>query len=218
MGVWRCAMLTAMQCGTYDRAKEAAGHLLGTSQTDVGTHFAASLASGIASTTATVPFDNVKTIQIVQRLPSRPGSSEGGTSSYLRIAAHHDPSARSSGCVRRHKGTGGGEFRPTCLCSLSIPSPAVAATFSRHVVGRSLPASYLVCSVDQHMSNIEQFVYLGTESNCVIACTQRTDGRIERKQVVPLPNPLGLKHGTPGGVAVEWVTAHPSGVHGPTLR
>ena len=68
------------------------------------------------------------------------------------------------------------------------------------------------------MSNIEQFVYLGTESNCVIACTQRTDGRIERKQVVPLPNPLGLKHGTPGGVAVEWVTAHPSGVHGPTLR
>ena len=70
MGVWRCAMLTAMQCGTYDRAKEAAGHLLGTSQTDVGTHFAASLASGIASTTATVPFDNVKTIQIVQRLPT----------------------------------------------------------------------------------------------------------------------------------------------------
>ena len=61
------------------------------------------------------------------------------------------------------------------------------------------------------MSSIEQFVYLGTESNCVIACTQRTDGRIERKQVVPLPNPLGLKHGTPGGVAVEWVTAHPSG-------
>ena len=110
MGVWRCAMLTAMQCGTYDRAKEAAGHLLGTSQTDVGTHFAASLASGIASTTATVPFDNVKTIQIVQRLPSRPGSSEGGTSSYLRIAAHHDPSARSSGCVRCK------------LCSLSIPS------------------------------------------------------------------------------------------------
>ena len=63
-------MLTAMQCGTYDRAKEAAGHLLGTSQTDVGTHFAPSLASGIASTTATVPFDNVKTIQIVQRLPT----------------------------------------------------------------------------------------------------------------------------------------------------
>ena len=70
------------------------------------------------------------------------------------------------------------------------------------------------CGGDQlasHMSNIEQFVYLGTESNCVIACTQHTDGRIERKQVVPLPNPLGLKHGAPGGVAVEWVTAHPSG-------
>ena len=61
------------------------------------------------------------------------------------------------------------------------------------------------------MSDIEQFVYLGTESNCVIACTQYTDGRIERKQVARLPNPLGIKHGAPGGVAVEWVTAHPSG-------
>ena len=81
MGVWRCAMLTAMQCGTYDRAKEAAGHLLGTSQTDVGTHFAPSLASGIASTTATVPFDNVKTIQIVQRLPTALEGARGGRKS-----------------------------------------------------------------------------------------------------------------------------------------
>ena len=171
MGVWRCAMLTAMQCGTYDRAKEAAGHLLGTSQTDVGTHFAPSLASGIASTTATVPFDNVKTIQIVQRLPT---ALEGGFVVYPLF-----------GC-----------------CSYSH---RVKPTATEHTTRLAS------CSGDQHMSNIEQFIYLGTESNCVIACTQRTDGHIERKQVVPLPNPLGLKHGTPGGVAVEWVTAHPSG-------
>lgn len=102
MAVWRCAVLTAVQCGTYDQAKAAAGRLLGTSQTDAGAHVAASLASGVACTSATVPFDNVKTIQIVHRLPTAlqgarvvwcegggaRGFFRGWTSSYLRTAPH----------------------------------------------------------------------------------------------------------------------------------
>jgi solute carrier family 25 uncoupling protein 8/9 len=102
VAVARCAMLTAVQCATYDRAKLLAMGASGLSATDARTHLAASLISGVASTTATAPFDNVKTIQIVRRLPGAldgaravwrdgggvKGFFRGWWSIYLRIAPH----------------------------------------------------------------------------------------------------------------------------------
>ncbi|KAG8463126.1 hypothetical protein KFE25_011123 [Diacronema lutheri] len=99
--VARCAVLTAVQCATYDRAKELAAAAAGVRTDDVRAHLAASLLSGVASTTATTPFDNVKTVQMVRRssalAASRAVWREGGGargflrgwwSVYARIAPH----------------------------------------------------------------------------------------------------------------------------------
>lgn len=97
----RCAVLTAVQCATYDRAKQVAISACGLRADDVRTHLAASMISGVASTTATTPFDNVKTVQIVSRLDAwraaravwRDGGGargflRGWWSVYLRLAPH----------------------------------------------------------------------------------------------------------------------------------
>jgi solute carrier family 25 uncoupling protein 8/9 len=99
--VARCAVMTAAQCATYDRAKAAASEALGWPPTAVRTHVVAALASGVATATATAPFDNVKTTQIVARSGAlqaaravwRAGGGPAGFlrgwgSIYLRIAPH----------------------------------------------------------------------------------------------------------------------------------
>jgi len=64
--VARCAVLTGTQCATYDRCKA----LLVAPPTrwrvdELRTHLGAALISGVVTTTATVPLDNVKTMMIV---------------------------------------------------------------------------------------------------------------------------------------------------------
>lgn len=99
--VARCAALTAVQCATYDRAKQAAVRTCGLRSDDVRAHLAGALLSGLASTTATTPFDNVKTVQIVRRLGAldaaravwRDGGGPAGFArgwwpAYLRLAPH----------------------------------------------------------------------------------------------------------------------------------
>jgi len=57
-------------------------------------------------------------------------------------------------------------------------------------------------------------VYCGSESAQVLGFElfPAEDGRLEYRQAVVVdPNPFGLKDGAPGGIAVEWVLAHPNG-------
>ena len=55
-------------------------------------------------------------------------------------------------------------------------------------------------------------VFCGTESPNVLSLKLLPDGKVEITQRLPVSsNPLALKYGSPGGIAVEWVTVHPRG-------
>ncbi|KAJ1641223.1 mitochondrial carrier domain-containing protein [Pavlovales sp. CCMP2436] len=99
--VTRCAVLTASQCATYDRAKLLTVGFAGWADTDVRAHLAASMLSGVVSTTATAPLDNIKTVQIVSKCGALQaarlvwsggggvkGFFRGWGSIYLRLAPH----------------------------------------------------------------------------------------------------------------------------------
>ena len=50
-------------------------------------------------------------------------------------------------------------------------------------------------------------VFCGTESPDVLSLKLPPDGKVEITQRLPVSsNPLALKYGSPGGIAVEWVT------------
>ena len=63
----RAAVLTASQCATYDEIKQAIMKVTGTGD-HFGTHLAASMVTGLVTTTATAPVDVIKTHMFVGEL------------------------------------------------------------------------------------------------------------------------------------------------------
>ena len=69
----RSAVLTASQCATYDEVKK--GFMAATGASDgLGTHFCASMLTGLVTTTVTNPVDMIKT----QLYMDKSGSGGGG--------------------------------------------------------------------------------------------------------------------------------------------
>lgn len=56
----RAAALTATQCASYDQAKQSWMRMTGMGDS-FGTHFGASMVTGLATTTITAPVDLIKT-------------------------------------------------------------------------------------------------------------------------------------------------------------
>lgn len=88
--VARCAVLTASQCATYDRSKGLLTAAPARWRADeLRTHVGAALISGVVTTTATVPLDNIKTTMIVSNAPAAEAAalvyrSGGGALGFLR--------------------------------------------------------------------------------------------------------------------------------------
>lgn len=78
----RAAALTATQCASYDLAKQWWMRQTGMSD-NVGTHFGASMLTGLATTTITAPVDLVKTNMFVGKPP------------YIVSAAKHNRTSTS---------------------------------------------------------------------------------------------------------------------------
>ena len=57
------------------------------------------------------------------------------------------------------------------------------------------------------------FAFCGTDDAAVVRLEMSVDGKFEQMQRLELPNPRNLPKGSPGGISVEWIVAHPAGKH-----